>query len=634
MVSPINYVREMDRQRFARDDRFYKKYLYFFELRVPPGKAAGVGAFWFPLAIPPESYSMETPFSVDKTQTQGGGLYVEEDGIVQRMIRLSGTTGFYPRRLPDTTATALTVLSPEKKSFSRQLQTNILHKISGQRHFHYLEDAVFNTYGDLKRDPATAEETKLLFHNLKDEQSWIVVPEVFSLKREARVLYRYDIQLAVVGPASEVLVDFSEDKTLFDEINDAAASVQHGIDLAQGALTDATALLSEIEGSIKNVAGIISNVGTIISAAGDFVSGVSDIIQTPFTFVTATADAIDEAIDIALTVIDAVEDVKALPDNTVQYFRRMSDGLDWIGMHPHLFALRANRQLEELKRLGELRLTISAERLAEAEAGSSPTTLQESANLGTRLTPGDAQSAEVTLRTGRAINEYTSTREYSLAVGDTLVSLAARFLGDARLWTHIAVVNNLKPPYVTQQAGVDLTSERSPFSGALGVGNRILIPSYDKPPENLPLLPTLGVRSEESAENHLLGVDVALEVSRQSLGSPRYTIAVDTDKGSDGPKLIEGIENLSQGMLMRLSIEQGTDVLFKQVGLGRIVGTKFILTDQEAARSKMIESLTQDSRIASVRKIDFSDSTGDALVADIEAEVRGYTTQANVKVTL
>jgi nucleoid-associated protein YgaU len=634
MVSPINYIREMDRQRFARDDRFYKKYLYFFELRIPPDEANGIGAFWFPLAIPPESYSMETPFSVDKTQTQGGGLYVEEDGIVQRTIRLSGTTGFYPRRLPDTTATPLTGRSPEKKSFSRQLQTNILHKISGQRHFHYLEDAVFNTYGDLKRDPATAEKTQLFFHNLKDEQSWVVVPEVFSLKREARVLYRYDIQLAVVGPATDVLVDFSEDKTLFDEINDAAATVQRGIDLAQGALTDATAIASEIEGSIKNVAGIIDNVGTILTAASDFVSGVSDIIQTPFAFVTATADLIDEAINVALTTIDAVEDAKALPDNAIQYFRRMTDGLDQIGMHPHLFTLRVNRLLEWLKQQSELALTVSAERLAEAEEGSSPTTLQETENLGTRLTPGDAQSAQATLRTGRAINEYTSTRDYALAEGDTLVSLAARFLGDARLWTHIASVNNLKPPYVTQQAGEDLTSERSPFSGALGVGNKILLPGYDKPPEALPLLPTLGVRSEESAENHLLGVDVALEVSGGRPGAPRYTIAVDTDKGSNGPKLVEGVENLSQGMLLRLSIEQGTDVLFKQVGLGRIVGTKFILTDQEAARSKMIESLTQDSRIASVRKIDFSDSANDALVADIEAEVRGYTTQADVKVTL
>jgi hypothetical protein len=312
----------------------------------------------------------------------------------------------------------------------------------------------------------------------------------------------------------------------------------------------------------------------------------------------------------------------------------MTDGLDQIGTHPHLFALRVNRQLEQLKRWSELSSSVTTERLAEAAAGSSPTTLQQTENLGTQLTPGDVQSAEAVLRSGRAINEYTSTSEYVLASGDTLVSLAARFLGDARLWTHIAVVNDLKPPYVTQQAGIDLTSEKSPFSGALGVGNKVLIPSYDKPPERLPLLPTLGVRSEESAENHLLGVDVALEVSGGRPGAPRYTIAIDTDKGSTGPKLAEGIANLSQGMLLRMSIEQGTDVLFKRVGLGRIVGTKFILIDQEAARAKMIESLTQDSRIANVRKIDFGASTADALVADIEAEVRGYTTQANVQVAL
>ena len=450
-----------------------------------------------------------------------------------------------------------------------------------------------------------------------------MVPDNFTLKREARVLYRYDIQLTVVGPHWDAVKAKSPDKDLLDKVNDAAATVQRGIDLAQGALTDATAIAAEIEGSIKNVAGILNSVGGILSAASDFVSGVTDIIETPYAFVTATANIVEEAIDVALTVIDSVEDVKSLPDNAVQYFRRMTDGLDQIGMHPHLFALRANRALENLKRQTELGLSVSTERLETAAASTSPTTLQATANLGTRLTPGDAQSAAAVLRSGRSINAYTGSKEYAISEGDTLVSLAARFLRDARLWTHIAAMNNLKPPYVTQQASVDLTSEKSPFSGALGVGNKILIPTYDKPPESLPLLPTLGTRAEESAENHLLGVDVALEVSGGRLGAPRYTIAVDTNRGADGPKVIDGVDNLAQGVMLRLAIEQGSDILFDNLGLGRIVGTKFILTDQEAARSNI-----------NVRKIDFSASTADALIADIEAEVRGFTSQANVRVTL
>lgn len=633
MVSPIRYFQELDRQKFARDDRFFKKYLYLFELRLPTTVFAP-GVFWFPLVIPPENYSMETPFSNEMTQTQGGGLYVEEDGIVQRTIRLGGTTGFQPQRLPDTTVTPLTANTPERRSFSRQLQTQILYKLSGQRHFHYLEDAVFNTYGDLKRDPSTAEATKLIFHNLKDEQGWVVIPQNFSLKREARVLYRYDIELTVVGPAWEHVVDFSEDKSLFDEINDVAASVQRGINLVQGGVTDLTSIASEIEGSIKNVAGILSSVGNIVSAATDFVQGVTDIIETPYAFVYGTANLIDEALSLGYQVEQSVNDVQRLPDNVVQMFRAVVDGLDQMAIHPEAYATSTNQQLENLKQEQELSTSVTAERLANAAAGTPPATLAEAANLGTALTPGDAQSAQAVLRTGRAINAYTGTIEYILAEGDTLVSLAARFLGDARLWTHIAATNNLKPPYVTQLASLDLTAEKSPFSGALGVGNKILIPTYDKPPEALPVLPTMGTRSEESAENHLLGVDVALEVSGGRLGAPRYTIAVDTEGGSGGPKLVEGIANLAQGMLLRLTIEQGTDVLFNKLGLGRIVGTKFIITDQEAARAKMIESLTQDSRIASVRKINFDESTADALVADIEAEVRGFTSQANVKVTI
>jgi hypothetical protein len=634
MVSPLTVFQEDQRELHARDDKYYKQFLYFFELRVPPRLANGVGTFYFPLAIAPESYRMETQFEVSETQTQGGGLYVEEDGIVRRTIHLEGTTGFFPRRLPDTTATPLTALSPDRRSFTRQLQSNVLHKISGQRHFHYLQDAVFNTYGDLKQDPATSEETVMVFHNLKDEESWTVVPLAFTMKKEQRILYRYDIQLLVVGTPDEISISLSEDKTLLDEINDVSATVQKGIDLAQGALTDLTALADDLEGSIKNVAGILGSVGSVLSAASDFVEGVTDIIETPYAFVGELGEVIDEALALAWTTEESVADVKKVPDNVVQKFRSIKDGLERIGIHPSVFSPATNQQLLAMKDGQELGRSVSDERLAEAAEGESPTTLAEAANLGTKLTPGDVQSAKATWNTGRAIRAYTGSILKVISAGDTLVGLAARYLGDARLWTHIAAANGLKPPFITQQAEIDLTSETSPFSGALGVGNKILIPSYDRPPSDLPILPVLGVQIEESAEVHLLGVDVALEVIGGRPGAPLYDVAIDVEGGSNGPKLVEGIDNLAQGMTLRMIIEKGTDVLFRQVGLGRIVGTKVILTDFEAARAKTIESIKQDPRIASVRAIDFSGSSADSLVSDITAEVRGFTEQANVKVTL
>ena len=399
-------------------------------------------------------------------------------------------------------------------------------------------------------------------------------------------------------------------------------------------MTDLTALADELEGSIKNVAGLLGSVGNIVDAAGDFVSGVTDIIEIPYAFVGEMANLLDDALGLAWEVEKSVEDVKRIPDNVNQMFRRMADGLDQIGTHPAAFATTTNRQLNGLKEDQELDRSVSEDRLEEAEASTSPTTLDEAANLGTQLTPGDVQSARGSWTTGRAINAYTGATARRVAAGDTLVSLAAQFLGDARLWTHIAVTNGLKPPFVTQQAEIDLTSETSPFSGALGVGSEILIPSYDKPPTALPLLPVLGVRAEESAEVHLLGVDVALEIIGGRSGAPLYDIAIDEEAGSTGPKTIEGRANLAQASGLRLTIEQGTDVLFRRVGLGRVIGTRFALTDVESARSKIIEAINQDPRIASVRAINFSGSAADAMVADITAEVRGFTEQSSVKVAL
>ena len=163
-MGTLDTIREAARQEATQDENFYKKIIYYFELQVPEEASQFDAAevFLFPLALNPENYSMNEPFALEKTCTQGGGLYVEEDGIAGRTIQLRGSTGFKPRPLKGFGTQALK-LKIENRSHGRRLLADVFSNLSGQRHFHYLQDVVFRTYSDLKRDPATSEGTNLIF---------------------------------------------------------------------------------------------------------------------------------------------------------------------------------------------------------------------------------------------------------------------------------------------------------------------------------------------------------------------------------------------------------------------------------------------------------------------------------------
>jgi len=122
-ISLVNFMSERLRQGMAGgDNKFFKQYTMFFELRVPQEMSFLANAtFLFPLIVTPDTYNLSEPFTVEATPTQGAGLYVEENGIVQRVIRISGTTGFKPRKLHSSGTAVLMNASPYKKSYSRGL---------------------------------------------------------------------------------------------------------------------------------------------------------------------------------------------------------------------------------------------------------------------------------------------------------------------------------------------------------------------------------------------------------------------------------------------------------------------------------------------------------------------------------
>lgn len=653
-TSAIATLREYIRQQATGDDKYFKYMLMFFELKIPPEvnvyAAAGV-SFLFPLRVPPDSYSLDEPFTVEATPSQGGGLYVEENGIAQRMIRISGVTGFKPRPLGSAGTLSLEGLKPEKKSYTRALNPYVLDDLSGQRHFQYLQDAVFRTYADLKRDPAFAENTKLIFHIPKDDEHWLVVPQRFSLERTAdkRVLYRYTIELLVVDRADAVDEDFSEDGGLLEAISDAITAVNSAIQLAQGAINDLTAIVSDIKGVVQDVVQVIDAVSGVINAAQNFVEGVTDFIESPLAILESLNGIIDAADSFVATWEESGQRIQALPDKVKTKWAQLGEALELLGTHPESFEPSNNVQMRAARALLSPLLSQSPETLEAARNVVVPSTASEYDALGTQLTPGDLQEAEANKpflpKEGPA--KYKSSKQVTLADRESLSSLAARYLGDARKWQDIAIVNGLKPPFTNKQASLDLrkTDEVS-LPGVRGIGDKLLIPSLAKGTADRPVLATLGVKPYEPAEVHFLGRDLRLNMTSAvaNPGNPQFDLEIDWARGGSDLRTIEGLDNLSQGLSLRLLTERGTDMLYQKLGMQRVIGFNQKPTDLDMARFRAVQALQQDTRISSVRRVTFvgldggtvPDATApeDALVIDAVVEVRGFTESANVRITV
>jgi hypothetical protein len=655
MPSAIATLKELARQDATGDFKFLKKFIYYFELRVPPELGIGdVNTFFYPLIINPQSITMDEPFSVSETPTQIGGLYVEEGGIIRRPMTIRGTTGFKPRKLIyGWMASGLLYETPEQKSHSRVLPNVILEDLSGHAHFKYLQDTIFRIYADLKKNPTTAKDTMLFFHNPKDDEHWRVIPKNFNTERtsESPVTYQYTINMIAVEGADDADKDFSEDKGLLDEIKDAVAKVNAAVAIVKGAINDVQALVGEIKGFIDDIATTITNVIGIVDAVVDFAEGVTDLIEAPFAAIEQVSDAIDSAgarlDDLKNLKIDTGElfedadgnSASVLPEPVLQSLSQIGDGMDLLGMYPALFETPAQATLRKNKERQETATNVSQADL-ETAAANPPATLQEVGNIGTSPMPGDLDRADSQTTAGRTVRQYTSVRSVPIAKGDTLVSLAARYLGDARLWQDIAVHNGLKPPFIDDQASAPLLGsdgsaelgqlEEEALPGTLGPGKNILIPNFQRPPERQTILPVLGVKTDEPAENQFLGTDFKIvKVSRN-----QYDIAIDTDRGSIDAQAVSGIENLKQGMLIRLITERGTDVLYKRLGLKRVVALNFIPVDLDTAKFRISEAVITDPRIASVRSVNLIQlqGTSDQLEIDVEAEVRGFAERPSISV--
>lgn len=198
--------------------------------------------------------------------------------------------------------------------------------------------------------------------------------------------------------------------------------------------------------------------------------------------------------------------------------------------------------------------------------------------------PSSVASAELALQGTDTLSTQSTNVEskeslfsvYQTRVGDTLINIAQRVLGDANRWVDIARINNF-------------TDAHTHENGVLVPGTRLLLPIRS---DIDTAQAVIGAKSTEE----LLGIDLALNLATGDLVLHAGDIAVR-----------HGASNIEQALAVRLLTRKGTLPMFPEYGLPIAPGVG--MTSRVAAYAGLHckEQVLRDSRVSEVRNVQVQD---------------------------
>jgi hypothetical protein len=608
-VSAVDLIIEANRQLKTGDINYAKVGSWVFVLKGPKnaGPLGPMGSAQFPLPINPRSFNYSLPFSEEITPLQEGGVVSEENGIVIGEITIEGTTGFKLRELRDTSFCAGGGEFTGELTAQSGASASSNDKISGQYAFWRIANRCFDGYSALKKDPNHAAETSMELHIEKDQLHLAVKPREFVLRRDAsdsRVTYNYSIRLAVVGVAESI--EFaSPDDNLLTDIKNSISRIRSGVQSLSAALDDTTASLDEITRTISSAAEVMSDVKRVINSYDDLLTGTKRFLSMPKAMLRSIQDQVE-----AIGALSATSD--SWPPDVAQNFRTMGDMMDRLLMAGTAFY---KPTWEDRVRTYENKsLSAGAGLLREAYAaggavadGTTATAdqLPGTGTTGTKVRdvfgsngtrPGDARRSLIKRPSPRLnTKEYRGFREVVVGQGDTLQSIAAKHLGRSGQWLVLAILNDLKPPYISNNK----------LPNTLQVGSKILIPvrASAVTPDTITSSDT--PVGDSQMEKHL-GRDFEMVQTMRTNGRPSglFGWAIDAAGGSTDVRRVVGIQNYSQALEMRFRTEKGFNILYPNLGLPRLVGQRGFqetLSDSNFAARQQLLSDKRTERVVSFR---------------------------------
>jgi hypothetical protein len=581
--------KETRRQRITGDTQFFEPLVIIFELVVPPGGVSVAGqSILFPLTLAPQGMSLSEPFTVEATPTQRSGLFVEESGIVQRRMRIRGTTGFDP--IPIGLSYDSTTVPPAGSGHGRSLPPIISGSLlSGQRHFQALQDRIFRSYSDFKRDPSTASATRMYVHDMQNDEHWLVAPMSFGVDRSSQspTTYPYDIDLLILDKAKPLpLPAILKDRSLLAAMGNLIKSTQAFLSRANAAVNDLTAVQSELSLAVHNVGSTLNQVASLVGAVGNFVSGTTELVRSPYQGLFAIAQACENVLVVLDRERELGNTLANWPRPIEQRFRSLTTAAEQLGLTPRAFVPAAGTLQRQLQVLP-----------TQAPSGpplSSFAAINQQGSIGL---PSEASIASARTQLGQTLADYPYTTQVIVRQGDSLTSLAASLFGDSRAWSLIAAANNLSPPIMpTAPAGAVL----GPLLGStLRIGQALLIPSQTAPASVLGNAAVLGATPELDPQTQTLGVDLRTVIDARG----QRDLALGSSDGLADFDTVAGEDNFEQAMRARVTIEQGSAPLYPSLGLPALVGTRQAAVTWQQLQLRVQQTLLADPRVASVLRV-------------------------------
>lgn len=519
------------------------------------------------LVLNPRRYTITEPFAVTLTPTEDDTVVAEENGMIVREIVLEGTTGLRKRK---------------EEALGRG--GSIGTEASGPDHFHELRN-VFRDYSNLKKNPEDSPFIQMVFHNVKEDEHFVVVPRAFETPRDAastRMHYNYRITLAAI---QQLPLPPPPASGLFGKVVDAIKDANEAMHDARALLVEAIDLVEIYRERVRNPERFLEQAAFSINAVHDFVDNVTITIALSREFHAAVGDLIEDVEEQLGNDIDG-EPTEA----QVQALRKAS------GMRKALERIMQHSQLYEPPIASDTARAYAGDRnLTDADLENGTAGAEKGTR--TRLALGSERSA------GLDLGSFSGSKRNQIGAGDTIDTLAIKFNVPREA---LIELNNLRYPFITRGGG----------PGTLQPGDSILIPTRGGGAQTSPS----PIDRYLTPEEIVYGSDIALDAELLELGV--FDIAVDEAHGSLDAEQIRGVPNVVQGMGILLGTERGSTDYIPDLGVRRTPGVKGTVANMLLASLYLREAILSDTRVVGINSTRIV-LEGDKLVQEITPQLIG-----------
>jgi len=532
-------------------------------------------AFVFPLN--PKTYTLSEPFAVTLTPTDGDTVVAEENGQIIQEINMSGTFGHSKKTAP-TFVTNPGQRAPGTGGVRGGERT-------GNEHFTAFRK-FFRRYSAAKKNPQHASHVRMVFHALKDDDHFVVVPRSFETPRDARttrVTYEYRITLAAIGDAHRRVVPSTP-----GGLDDPLKIISEALNDARAFFANINADLGKIKRKVGNIQAVMINASGLINSVANVLTGATSLIEYTFSQAATVVEGVADAGD---TLANAVIDASiGQIEFQVLNFIRLERAFDRILAFPDQFQDAADDFSRTFNWYTGPR-GLSSDDLRNNTAGAQP---------GSWLEAARGSSGEYGLR----LSTWDGVKKVQIQRTDSIESLATRHSTTPET---LILINDLRFPYLAAGGGPGV---RSP-------GEEIFVPVRSGGASGA----TAPQGSYLTPDEALYGRDIALDLDVFSR-EKRFEWKADTTRDLEDAQTVTGVDNVIQGIRLLIEQERGSNAYVPELGIRRTPGQRGTIQRMILASLNLREAVLLDPRIEEIDSLAVV-LDGDVLSQEITPVLRG-----------